>query len=267
MIYRLFYFYVVSVEPEVITVGLTAGVVTAGVLLVLVIVIVITCCTLWCRNNKTDRLNNVCDLVIHFNCKRANPQIVIGLKEIADSHERANEDLHNIPDQDYEVITSDNEAYQAAIKPGRDNLHLVSNVAYAVGANPRHKDHEYMYVDENYVTEIGTQGEENKVNTSLALEEIADSHERANEGFLDIPDQDYEVITSDNDAYQAASRPSRDNVHLVSNEAYAISCPISADPENEVTTFANVAYEGVNRHIQDDLCLDSNAAYNIMPQI
>ena len=30
------------------------------------------------------------------------------------------------------------------------------------------------------------------------------------------------MITSDNDAYKAASRPGRDSLHLVSNEAYAV---------------------------------------------
>ena len=71
--------------PVEVVVGLIAGVVTAGVLLVLVIVIVITCCIVWCRKNKTARLNSVSDLVLHFNSNRANSQTAVALEEIADS--------------------------------------------------------------------------------------------------------------------------------------------------------------------------------------
>ena len=227
--------------PVVVDIGLIAGVVTAGVLLVLVIVIVTTCCTVWCRRDKTARLNSVSDLVSHFNSNRAISQTAVALEEIADSHERANEDLLNIPDQDYEVITSDNDAYQAASLPGRDSRHVVSNEAYAVSTNPMSEDHEYSYVDENYVTGIGTQGEENQVITSYSISDQAAT--------------DHAKLTSD--------KEDRENTNV--NDS-----PLSSpDLENEVTTFVNVAYEGVNRHNsnQDDLCLDSNVAYNIMSQI
>ena len=224
--------------PVVVDVGLIAGVVTAGVLLVLVIVIVVICFVVWCRRDKTARLNSVSDLVSHFNSNRANSQTAVALEEIADSHERANEDFLDISDQDYEVITSDNDAYQAAIKSPRDNVQLVSNEAYAISTNPRSEDHEYAYLDENCVTEICTQGEENKVITSHSItDKAAIKHAK---------------LTSD--------KEDRENTYV--ND----SPPTFPDLENEVTTFANVAYEGVNRHIQDDLCLDSNAAYNILPQ-
>ena len=328
MIYKFFfifyfYFYVVSVEPEVMTappsifttpnlstpstistvtvlstptppsqllapvvvdIGFIAGVVTAGVLLVLVIVIVITCCVVWCRRDKTDRLNSVSDLVSHFNSNRAISQTAVALEEIADSHERANEDLLNIPDQDYEVITSDNDAYQAAIKPGRDNVHLVSNEAYATSTNLRS---EVSHFNSNRAIS----------QTAVALEEIADSHERANEDLLNIPDQDYEVITSDNDAYQAAIKPGRDNVHLVSNEAYATSTNLRSevshfnsnraisqtavaleeiadsheranedllnipDQDYEVITSDNDAYQAAIKPGRDNVHLVSNEAY------
>ena len=112
----------------------------------------------WCRRDKTARLNSVSDLVSHFNSNRANSQTAVALEETADSHEKANEDLlivFNIPDQDFEVITSDNDAYQAASLPGRDSLHVVSNESYTISANPRSEDHEYSYVDKNSVTGIG----------------------------------------------------------------------------------------------------------------
>ena len=209
-----------------VVVGLIAGVVTAGVLLVFVIMIVITCCVVWCRKKTTARLNSVSDLV---NSNLANPQnaATLAVEGIADSHESL-----DIPDQDYEVITSDNDAYQAASRTGRCNLHLASNEVYAITTNPRSEDHEYSYVDKNCVTGIGTQSEENKMFTSYSITDQAAA--------------DHANLTPD--------KEDRENTYV--ND----SCLSSADLENEVTTFANVAYEGVNRHNQNDFCLDSNAA-------
>ena len=130
------------------------------------------------------------------------------------------------------MITSDNDPYQAAIKPGRDNMHLVSNEVYAISTNSRSEDHEYSYVDKNCVTEICTRSAENKVITSYSITDQA-ATEHAN-------------LTPD--------KEDRENTYV--ND----SCPSFPGLENEVTTFANVAYEGVNRHNQDDFCLDSNAA-------
>ena len=107
-----------------------------------------------------------------------------------------------------ELKHPDSDAYQAASRTGRCNLHLASNETYAISTNSKSEDHEYSYVDKNCVTEIGTQREENKVITSHSITDQA-AADHANL----TPDKEDRENTYEND-----------------------SCLSSADLENEVTT-------------------------------
>ena len=230
-----------------VNVGLIAGVVSAGILL-LMFVINIICCLVWCNKNKTARVDSNNEL--HFVSNPANtPKF---LEEYANSHVSAYENCLDISGQDYEVIASDNVAYQAANRSSRDNLHLVSNEAYASSTNPRSNDQEYAYVDKNYVTAVSSRGEENKVTSSDGIIEQAATRHSGSSDKLHL-----EL----NVAYASNANPTLDG----EDQEYAYvneDCLASYDMENEVTTFDNVAYEGVNRHSSDDTRLDSNAAYS-----
>ena len=103
------------------------------------------CCLVWCCRNKT--INTYSNTDIHL---ATNPSYIPNeeaLEEYAYAYVRTNQRHLNIPYHDYEVIASDNDAYQVANWPSEDNQHLVSNEAYVSSANSSSDCEEY--VDEN----------------------------------------------------------------------------------------------------------------------
>ena len=237
--------------PVVVDTGLIAGVVVPGVLLVLMIVII--CCFACCRN-KTARVYKNSDEHIDSNPAYISNTVDLEGTSIAYSPASANENCLGILDHDYEVITSDNVAYQASNRRSRDNLHLVSNEVSASSVNPRSDNQDYTYVDESSMTERNMPGQENEVNTSNNITDQA------------VTRQSDDLHLKLNEAYASNANLALDREELETEYAYVNELEGSPDLENELTTSA---CEGVNRQSSDetdDICLHSNKAYIPTPK-